>query len=69
MTIADTLFVKRDNIVVEEISDFLVLDGFLYFLQKLKRITSIPKELAIIPVGGAGKISYAKKARIPREGS
>ena len=45
MTIADTLFVKRDNIVVEEISDFLVLDGFLYFLQKLKRITSIPKEI------------------------
>ncbi|MDO8123484.1 MAG: AAA family ATPase [Candidatus Hermodarchaeota archaeon] len=58
MTLGDTLFAKKNNIVVEGISDYFILDGFLHFLEKQEKISSIPKNLAIIPVGGANKIPY-----------
>ena len=50
MTLDDTLFPFKDNLVVEGYSDFLILDAMSLFFERIKKNYLKPK-ISIVPVG------------------
>lgn len=60
MTIGDSLFTTKKNILVEGFSDFLILEAFSKICKEkgLNHIELENGEISIIPVGGAEKMPY-----------
>jgi len=60
MTIGDSLFTTKKNILVEGFSDFLILEAFSKICKEegLTHIELDNGEISIIPVGGAEKMPY-----------
>jgi len=60
MTIGDSLFTTKKNILVEGFSDFLILEAFSKICKEegLNHIELDNGEISIIPVGGAEKMPY-----------
>ena len=58
LTLGDSLFSNRKNIVVEGLSDFFVLSGFAALCTRLDKSSIDLDEVALLPVGGAPKVPY-----------
>lgn len=60
MTIGDSLFTTKKNILVEGFSDFLILEAFSKICERegVNHIEVDNREISIIPVGGAEKMPY-----------
>ena len=57
MTLGDTLFGTKSNLIVEGYSDFLILEAMSNFCKKIDKNYLLPK-VSIISVGSADKIPY-----------
>ena len=56
-SLSQSLFVGRDNLIVEGVTDYWMLSSISEQLASLKK-TSLPKSLTITPAGGAQKVGY-----------
>ena len=54
-TLAQTLFYSKNNLIVEGITDYLILNAVNEHL-KMKGMTALDANIAIIPVGGVSKM-------------
>jgi energy-coupling factor transporter ATP-binding protein EcfA2 len=55
--LSQTLFIGNNNLIIEGITDFWILSSVnAYFISQSK--LGLPADLVLMPVGGAGKVSY-----------
>jgi predicted ATP-dependent endonuclease of OLD family len=58
VTIGDSLFGSKKNVIVEGISDYFILDGMNRYFDKNGKEHLELSDMAIVPVGGADKVPY-----------
>ena len=56
ISIGDSLFGSKENIIVEGYSDYCIIEGMAYYLKKRGKTTIDLNKVSIISVGGADKI-------------
>ncbi|SOR30605.1 conserved protein of unknown function [Methylorubrum extorquens] len=57
-TLAQSLFVGPNNLLVEGVTDFWILSAVNGWLKQNGAKGTLPADLALTPVGGAGKMTY-----------
>jgi hypothetical protein len=55
--LSQTLFIGNNNLIIEGITDFWILSSVNSYLTAMGK-TGLPTDLVLMPVGGAGKVSY-----------
>lgn len=58
VTIGDSLFGDKKNVVVEGISDYFILEGMTHYFERNGKEHLNLSNTAIVPVGGAEKVPY-----------
>lgn len=58
VTIGDSLFGFKKNVIVEGISDYFILEGMNHYFERNRKEHLNLSNTAIIPVGGAEKVPY-----------
>lgn len=58
VTIGDSLFGSKKNVIVEGISDFFILGGMNHYFERNGKGHLNLADTAIVPVGGADKVPY-----------
>ena len=57
-TLAQSLFVGPNNLLVEGVTDFWILSAVSGWMKQKDAKSGLPVDLALTPVGGAGKMTY-----------
>lgn len=55
--LSQTLFIGNNNLIIEGITDFWILSSVSAHLTSIGK-SGLPEDLVLMPVGGAGKVSY-----------